>query len=310
MSSWGETDEKWINTKIESAFKRIERKERNLAEEIRQFVSVTLRDFSVTECDKELGIVTLRDKATRRKIFQRLKEEGIIEHAGNREGWYRLNTSTCRKIDFLNADTTPLRLNWPLGVHELVELFPKSIAIIAGSPNAGKTAYLLNLARKNMERCNTMYFSSEMGDVELRIRLEKFGVPLETWERISFLTDFKLKDLLKTMDPDGLNIIDYLEIYRDFYEVSGMIADIFDRLEKGIAIIAIQKPTGRDTALGGERTLEKARLYLAIEAGQMKIVKGKIWRDEMVNPNGMSIEFKLAAGCKFTNTTSWKRASL
>ena len=61
-------------------------KHRNLTDDIREWTSVTEGDFSVTQVDKELHIVTKRDKTTRRKILQRLKEEKVIEVAGNREG--------------------------------------------------------------------------------------------------------------------------------------------------------------------------------------------------------------------------------
>ena len=49
---------------------------------------------------------------------------------------------------------------------------------------------------------------------------------------------------------------------------------------------------------GAEFSLERARLYLSLDNGRLKIVKAKNWRTEL-NPNGMLYTFKLTDGCKF-----------
>jgi hypothetical protein len=59
--------------------------------------------------------------------------------------------------------------------------------------------------------------------------------------------------------------------------------------------------------LGGERSKEKARLYLSIEPGKLKIVKAKNWVNATMNPNDMTQEFKLAKGCRFKPEGTWKR---
>jgi hypothetical protein len=66
----GERDEKWITTKIESAMKRMERRERNIAAEVAAFVGVTSGDFSVTECDKFLNLVTTVTRPLQEKHFK------------------------------------------------------------------------------------------------------------------------------------------------------------------------------------------------------------------------------------------------
>ena len=58
---------------------------------------------------------------------------------------------------------------------------------------------------------------------------------------------------------------------------------------------------------GGERSIEKARLYLAMDDGTIRVVKGQNWRDMAVNPNGLKKEFKLMEGCHFVETTEWVR---
>jgi hypothetical protein len=228
--------------------------------------------------------------------FKRLCENETIEKVPNKSGAYRLVSAGPEKLDFLNADTTPYPIKFPLGVHEYVITYQKSLIVIAGEPNSGKTSYCLNTAWKNRE-LRPKYFSCEGGAAELKIRLEKFPHPLEQWKAVDFMG--KSENYPKDINPDGLNIIDYLEVSKDFYEIGGMLTDIYDALNKGVAIVAIQKPAGRDVGVGGARTLDKARLYLAIEPGTIRIVKAKLWRQDCVNPNGMFCRWQLGGGANF-----------
>jgi hypothetical protein len=142
------------------------------------------------------------------------------------------------------------------------------------------------------------YFSSEMGAMELRARLQKFEGNLQHWkDNVNFRE--RSSNFADVVKPNDVNIIDFLEVTEDFFKVGGMIKEIYDKLKKGIAIIALQKNKGRDLGLGAERSIEKARLYLSIEHGKIKIIKGKNWANPEVNPNGMQWSFKLVQGSKF-----------
>jgi len=252
--------------------------------------------FLLRDCYRDLNLNTPKERAMCRMAFKRLVERGVIEPVPNQAGTYRSVSQFLESLDFLHADTTPFPVRFPLGVHELVSIYKKSLIVLAGEPNAGKTAFLLNAARKNMDM-EPCYFSSEMGAAELQIRLKKFPFALESWLKVRFY--YKSSDFPKVINPNGLNIIDYLEVAKDFYEIGGLLTDIFNALQEGIAIVAIQKPPGRDVGVGGARTLDKARLYMAIEPGILKIVKGKIWRNENINPNGMWIKWTLGGGANF-----------
>jgi len=85
-----------------------------------------------------------------------------------------------------------------------------------------------------------------------------------------------------------------------FIKSAVFIKDIYDRLNKGVCIIALQKNPDKDFGLGGQRSIEKSRLYLAMDPGKIKIVKAKNWRTHE-NPNGLKTDFKLLGGCKFVN---------
>jgi len=307
--SWGESTsdpkiDKWLRDKVASALKREKRVFDSLADTIQEFFSVTSGYISVTECDKELGIVTLRDKNNRRQVFRRLVEAGIIERTGSKAGHYRRIEKDSTRLDWESADCSAIyQIKWLFEIEKLVNLYPKNIAIVAGSSNSGKTALLLNLAHLNASDHPVRYFSSEMGPEELKLRLSNFeDVGQEEWRGIEFFD--RSTSFAHAIEPDSLNIIDYLELSDNFFAVGGEIREIFDRLNKGIAVIALQKKAGSELGRGAEFTLEKARLYLSMDKGKIKIVKAKNWAQKGRNPNGKEWEFKLVNGSKFVSSSS------
>lgn len=300
-----------VKTKIESAMKRAERRERNLSAEIREWITLQEGYFNTTNILQTLQLTTREEKKNLTVILTRLNHEGIIEKYGERRGQYR----TVQKleeniIDLTSADTTCLNIKFPLGIHDLVKIMPKNIIIIAGESNAGKTAFLLNTAAKNMLDHPVFYFSSEMGGAELKERLQNYQeyVPFDLWKHCTFIE--RANDFDVAIRPDAINIIDFLEIHDEFYKIGGYIKKIFDKLNKGIAIIAIQKNKGRDDGLGGARSIEKARLYLSMAPGTIKIVKAKNWVSSMVNPNGLQLDYKLAKGMVFKADSNWAKSDV
>jgi len=302
--SWGEKpDEKWIADKIESAKKRDSRRSGDVTRAIEEWVSVTDGYFSVTDCRQALQPVTDSDQTTFRVILHRLAKRGLIEKHGNKDGVYRRIDTELEKIDFLSANSDALALQWPFGIQNFVKIHPGNIIGCAGESNSGKTALALNFARLQQDRFDVHYFSSEMGKTELRERLLKFPYPLESWKVNFWERSSNFADVIR---PDAINIIDFLEIHDEFYKIGLYIKDIFDKLKTGIAFILIQKNKNTDFGLGGMRSLEKARLYLAMEPGRLKIVKAKNWASQK-NPNGLSINFKLVGGCDFHNSSPWEK---
>lgn len=287
--------------KILSALKRVERRERNISQEIKDWISVTNSDFRVTELCNELQCVTKEQKGAVRTAISRLVKEGFIQKTKHL-GCYRIVNTQLEKIDYLSVKNQTLDIQWPFGIEGFVKTMPKNIIIVAGVSNAGKTAFLLNFVEMNMDKHEIHYFSSEMGDMELQTRLSKFDRPIDSWR---FKPYERVGEYADVIQPDAINIIDFLEIYQEHYLIGQWIKDIYDKLGKGIAIIAIQKKPGSAYGVGGATTMEKARLYISIDNGKLKIEKGKNWADPLVNPNYMAVNFKLVGGSKFMQTDDW-----
>jgi hypothetical protein len=295
-----------IEQKINQVLLGIETKERSLSDEVREWVLSSSGVFLSSLVVKELGLSSPGDIKNLSKVLERLRKEGLIDRHGDKRGCYRLRETDLQAMDIMKPSEAVLNIRYPLYINALFVTLPRNIIVVAGEPDSGKTAFLLNFVQMNMEDFEIHYFNSEMGEMELRSRLSKFGTPglqefqkVHWWERSS--------DFADVVRPDAVNVIDFLEITEDFWKIGTWIKQIHDRLKKGIAVIAIQKKRGAEMGRGGHVTLEKPRLYLNMEPGKVKIVKGKNWRDEENNPNGQELTFKLVKGCNFKIESLWAK---
>ena len=294
-----------IPIKIQSVLTRQARQTQNITQEVREWVSTTTGYFTTTTCHSELQTTTKAEKKACNMALLRMVEEGIIERVGSKSGTYQRIEKECKTIDFMDADISDeLNIVYPLGVHKFVHTLPKSIIVIAGTPDAGKTAMLLNLVALNMWKYRINYLSSEMGALEMKTRLANFdNMSLSDWQNPNFTVRERASDFASVIQPNDINIIDFLELHDNFYGVVEHIANIHKKLEKGIAVIALQKKENAKDGRGGEFSKEKARLYMTLDrdypGSVLKITKAKNWRDIQVNPVGYWQRFKLVGGCKF-----------
>lgn len=239
-----------------------------------------------------------------------LVKKGYLERVGKKRGWYRRRQLECEPMDFLSATEEPVKLRLPLRLSKYVQIHPGNIIIVAGAPNSGKTALMLNIIRENMDQWNTNYFTSEMDAGELRLRLKKFpDMTLDMWKFKAYRRGADFADVIEP-GPGNLNIIDFLEVHDEFYIVAKRLKEIHDRLQGAIAIVGLQKNPGVDTGLGGWRSMEVTRLAIALEYGRCKITKAKNWADPTKNPNGWQIGFKLVDGCRIIpDNIGWQKTA-
>lgn len=305
--SWGENpDPKWIEAKIESALKRAESRERNLAAEVREWVLSSSGVFLSSDVAKCLQVSSRDDLKNLSKILSRLE---ICEKYGNKNGQFRKIESEIERVN-LFADRTPLDVKIPCGVSELCNLYPKNIIVLAGSKSSGKTAFLLNLVRDNQGKYPIIYLNSEMGDEEFSERIEKFGYPIQSWKFDAIHRHHNFQDLIT--GEKKIFIIDYLEIHDNFYEVAKPIRLVHEKLKDGICFIAIQKNKNAEVGRGGDFSMEKSRLYMTLDYNDsercsvLKIVDAKASKSRD-GARGMCRKIKIFDGCKLKPMDGWER---
>jgi len=301
---------KETEVKIKSALKRTENQERNISGEIRDFVLSTNGHFLSTEVQNCLLLSTRNEKKLCSKVLSEMVDENTIERYGSKNGMFRRIETEAPDIDIFADRTKPLDIKFPLSLHEYFNAKPKNICLIAGTQDAGKTGFFLRFTAMNMNRGHEIrYQSSEMGSDELISRLELFeDIPLSDWKNVNFKESSS--NFHDRILPNGINIIDYLEVTKEFWLVADELKKIYDKLRGGIALIGLQKDFKTELGRGGSFSLEKPRLYVTLtsnppEGGIAKIVKCKNWVHPRINPNGRTCHFKLRNGCEIRQLTEW-----
>ncbi len=285
------------------------RVETGITIKVRDWIKLAPGQFEVRQIYNDLGILAPGDKKTALMALGKAEKEGLIEKTLGRRGQYRIVEARADKIDFLHADSSNwLDLILPLGIEKYVRLFPGNIIIVAGEKGSGKTAFCLDTARLNRGKFPIRYLSSEMAAEELRDRLEKFGLLIEEWEAVDFRA--RRDNFADLIDPDGINFIDFLEKYDQFWTIAADIRGVFDKLRGGVCFIAIQKDKGAESGRGGMFTREKCRLHVALSArkdpqtkariNEARIDDVKVFGMPGYNPNGLVLRYNLIQGASFS----------
>lgn len=294
-----------LNRLIEAAYQAQQNAEASLAELVRAEALSSPGVFLSSDVAKALGLSSRVDMQNLSRILARMVEAGEIER-GKRRGEFRVVGRTEEAINWREADAGDgLPIKWPLGLESRFETMPGSVIIVAGESNAGKTAFALNVAFLNLTDQNVYYFgsSNEVNARVLRKRIASFGRPLYEWDRFNAVS--RHGDFQDVIRPDSLNIIDYLELHSDFFEIGGKIAQIAEKLKEGICVICLQKNPGADFGRGGAMTLDKATAYISLHRGNpaqgephtLKLPKLKYPVGEYAD---RPVKFKLGGGHRFT----------
>lgn len=298
-----------VYKKIESAIKRASARERNIAQEVRDFVKATEGHFSATELHKELLNATKEEKKAARQEILRMIDEGIIERVGPKNGYYRKKSEEAEIIDIYNIEKSTLDIWYPLNLNSYFYTQPKNLIVFCGTPDVGKTAFLMRCAIMNAHKgYKIRYMSSEMGASEFASRASLFrDIEYSEWKHIDIRS--VSKNYKDHIIPEAINIIDYLEITNDFYLVGDEMRGIYDALSTGIAIIGLQMSWQSDYGRGGAFSVEKPRLYVTLksnppEGGIAKIQKMKNWKTS-TSMSYKECAFKIRSGNEIHRITEW-----
>ena len=274
-----------------------------------KLISLVSGTFTTRQIWSELNILTPEGKAYLRVCLDRLVESGVIVRTGV-DGTFRKIDNEKKTIDWQSADiskTLPIKL--PFGIHNLCRIYPKSIIIVAGSKNEGKTSFLLECVKLNMDKFLVDLYNSETGPEQLKERLTPLDIPnpapFSTYERYDNFADI--------IDSENLAVIDYLDFNSEVYLVGDEIDKIFRKI-KCCAIIGLQKPPpsvtyvkgvkkiiDRDLAYGGGFTAKRSVLYISLSSRRLKLVYVKTPANPKTNPQNMQWTYSFDDNGYFTN---------
>ena len=242
---------------------------------------------------------------------------------------YRIINRDLNVIPWWNAkrgDTLPIKYprgiedHTSFGFEDSIILYPKDVIVIAGEGNTAKTAFCLNMMVENMDNYDCYYFTSEFNDAKFLDRMNRFD-----WVNI-FREDGKPKFTLAeqsehwqdVIQPNGFNFVDWIYLDDEMWKIRTIIKNIIKNLNRGIAVVVLQKRSYKSVGEGGEATKDLASAYFTIRNDKelhkpvLKVEKVKTpgsGQDEIgntiINPNFREWSFEVVqGGSRFHNITS------
>ncbi len=271
---------------------------------VKKSISLVLYNLSHVNKEKELE--------------QSGKTYRIIDKSLNIIEWWRAMKGNTLQLNFPKGDD-----NTSFGFEKSVKIYPKDLIVIAGEGNTAKTAFCLNLMVENMDVYPVYYFTSEFNDAKFIDRMEHFN-----WINIykedgtpKFVLAEQSEHWQDVIQPDALNIVDWIYISDEMWKIRDIMKNIISNLDKGIAIVVLQKRSYKQVGEGGEATKDLASLYTTIRYDKelqklvLKVEKAKTPNtgiDEngfaIPNPNFREWSFEIAqSGSTFRNITPLSR---
>ena len=276
---------------------------------------IEIHDNEQFDLDLVCRDLDVHERENRKNVaiaLNRLVEQGKLEKVSKySKALYRYINNTCKYIDWVNApEGDVLNISWPYGIEDdsrfgfdgRVKISPGDIIVLAGVSNMGKTAFILNLLWENMDEYPCTLMGNEYSPSKFRRRVSRMtwkepvnGTGEPKFELIERHENWK--DIIR---PDNINLIDWINLKTNFYEIGKIIEEIQEKLNNGIAAISIQKDAHKERGLGGGFSEHLASLYLTMDYERLTIVKAKEWKEW--NPNGKMYGFKIVdGGTKFHN---------
>ncbi len=227
---------------------------------------------------------------------------GLLRRRGKK--FKALDKSTVKKLNpFTEQRENIIKLKFPagFGFTETVNVSEGDILVIAGESNQGKSTMAMNILGDNMENYPCFFISTEMTPSKFakRFKTMYWHDPLKENGEPKFKYGFtEATNYEEIIDPDMVNIIDWVGLRDNYYQIENILQDMKAYLDKGIAVLVLQKKEGQDAPVGGEFAYRRADVCFTISKGLLKVLKVKDWNPP--NPNYKTFAFNITEGeCHF-----------
>lgn len=248
------------------------------------------------------------------KLVQRRAQKGMIRisHSGDKIQWVNKDWQRS-KISLEAGKREFLGLSLPFGAEKYIATPEHSQIVVAGDVGSGKTHYGYLLAELNVGKIPIRHFVNEIGDSKAIRNLDDFPRLMGFFGKGYDLVnqDKEQLDVAENLDPNGLNIYDYLHLSSTkewFLLLQKELARLSQKLETGVIAVMLQKNRGAMLAMGGNSTRMQCETYITLniekdvrgsenkpgyKIGQVDIVKCKDWASS-INPEVLSCRYRTA----------------
>jgi len=209
-----------------------------------------------------------------RTMMGRAVKKGVAMPVGKHDGYYRKIDSQLDEVRWWDGEGGDFgeAVLLPLGLQRYCYIAPPAMILVAGVYNQGKTAFCLNVVNLNIEKWEdrpiNLFCSEGLEQLKWKFGQMQPAVPIPP----PFKVYRRLDNFADVIEPDGLNVVDYLRTdMEDPKVVAQRLFEINKKLgPNGVAVVAMQKPRGRKIAFGGESTAWEPALYVAVDKGRSK----------------------------------------
>ncbi len=253
--------------------------------------------------------LSITDREGKHQVAKKLWYEVDRGNLEKSDRLYSYIDNTYSLVDWVNANgSNTLNFKWPYGVEDEsrfgfdghVLISPGDIIVVAGMSNMGKTCFCLNLLWANMDTHQCTLMGNEYTPIKFKRRASNmtWANPIDDNGKPKFELIERRERWKDIIRPNNINIIDWINLADNFYQIGAIIEGIQSKLKKGIAVITLQKSEDKKHGLGGGFSEHLASFYISIDYERLTVVKAKEW--ETVNPNGKTYGFQIVdRGSKF-----------
>ena len=225
--------------------------------------------------------------------LNRKVEQGIIEKVSiSRPPIYTIINKDIKNIPWQAASSKDeLFIRFPISHYddtyfsfgEYIVTRPADIWVVAGVSNKGKSTLVRNLLWDNMDLipCRMMVSEYAPGRFKSVVSRMTWANPLKADGTPKFELIERHSDWRYAIVPDALNIIDWIGLGDNFWEIRTVIEGIQDSLRGGMAVIVLQKNEGKTLGEGGAFSEQRASVYLNIDSGVLTVRKIKECKNNM-----------------------------
>jgi len=287
---------------------------------IASYIKLMSGDFHLNDLRKGLNISPEADGALR-KIMYDLCKKGTVRSSGSKDGNYHrvepimpIRTWVDNEEDYFEVIHPKGHggLDDDFGFEAMMDLSPGDLITIGGVSNAGKSALALNYLAENVNIHPCVLMGNEYVTANNEV-LPKLKRRLLRMDWVKWLDgEGKLKfEILPVsgnyqdyIQKDKLNIIDWIDLSGEFWQISQVHKAIKERVGDGLIIAVQQKSKDKTYANGNEFGVRMSDVYFTVDfygenESRINVLKVKEPRRKVV---GKSWAFMVVDnGAKLTN---------